>query len=205
MDFETTRLLKRGLPIYSTLAATLLLLTVATILRFGRDIFVPIALAVLLSFVLAPGVRALQRISVKQSVAVVIIVVLGFGAIGTLAVAVGSQIAGLGADLPRYQSTIRNKITNIGGKVAPGGTFTRAMEALDEIGAELQNLSQTQRMTASDGQRAPEIKPLQTCVCKGTSVNECAVTFQTAGGKPAEDLVACYSLKCTDVCEPPAN
>jgi predicted PurR-regulated permease PerM len=160
MDFETTRLLKRGLPIYSTLAATLLLLTVATILRFGRDIFVPIALAVLLSFVLAPGVRALQRISVKQSVAVVIIVVLGFGAIGTLAVAVGSQIAGLGADLPRYQSTIRNKITNIGGKVAPGGTFTRAMEALDEIGAELQNLSQTQRMTASDGQKAPEIKPL---------------------------------------------
>jgi predicted PurR-regulated permease PerM len=160
MDFETTRLLKRGLPIYTTLAATLLLLTVATILRFGRDIFVPIALAVLLSFVLAPGVRALQRIAVKQSIAVFIVVVLAFGAIGSLAVAVGSQIAGLGADLPRYQSTIRNKITNIGGKVTPGGTFTRAMEALDEIGAELQNLSQARSKTASDAQKLTEQKPL---------------------------------------------
>lgn len=160
MDFETTRLLKRGLPIYTTLAATLLLLTVATILRFGRDIFVPIALAVLLSFVLAPGVRALRRIAVKQSIAVFIVVVLAFGAIGSLAVAVGSQIAGLGADLPRYQSTIRNKITNIGGKVTPGGTFTRAMEALDEIGAELQNLSQARSKTSSDGRKAPEPKPL---------------------------------------------
>lgn len=159
MDFETTRLLKRGLPIYTALAATLLLLTVATILRFGRDIFVPIALAVLLSFVLAPGVRALQRIAVKQTIAVLIVVVLAFGAIATLAVAVGSQIAGLGADLPRYQSTIRNKITNIGGKVTPGGTFTRAMEALDEIGTELQNLSQSRKM-ANEGQKAAEPKAL---------------------------------------------
>ena len=104
MDFETTRLLKRGLPVYTALAATLLILTIAMILRLGRDIFVPIALAVLLSFVLAPGVRALQRIAVKQSLAVIIVVLLAFGAITGLAVAVGSQIAGLGADLPRYQA-----------------------------------------------------------------------------------------------------
>lgn len=164
MDFETTRLLKRGLPIYTALATTLLLLTIATILRLGRDIFVPIALAVLLSFVLAPGVRALQRIAVKQRLAVIIVVLIAFGAITGLAVAVGSQIAGLGADLPRYQETIRSKISNIGGKVAPSGTFTRAMEALDEIGTELQNLSRSRSPVAVNGEKIADQKPMPVIV-----------------------------------------
>ncbi|RYX90027.1 MAG: AI-2E family transporter [Bradyrhizobiaceae bacterium] len=164
MDFETTRLLKRGLPVYTALAATLLILTIAMILRLGRDIFVPIALAVLLSFVLAPGVRALQRIAVKQSLAVIIVVLLAFGAITGLAVAVGSQIAGLGADLPRYQETIRSKISNIGGKVAPSGTFTRAMEALDEIGTELQNLSRSRSPVATNGDKIADPKPMPVVV-----------------------------------------
>jgi predicted PurR-regulated permease PerM len=162
MDFETTRLLKRGLPIYTTLAATLLLLTIAMILRLGRDIFVPVALAVLLSFVLAPGVRGLQRLGVKQGVAVVIVVALAFGAIAALAVAAGSQIAGLGADLPRYQSTIRDKINTVGGQVTPGGTFARAVNAFESIGAELRNLSQSRG--AGIGAGNPEPKPMRVIV-----------------------------------------
>ena len=162
MDFETTRLLKRGLPIYTTLAATLLLLTIAMILRLGRDIFVPVALAVLLSFVLAPAVRGVQRLGVKQGVAVVIVVALAFGTIAALAVAAGSQIAGLGADLPRYQSTIREKINTVGGQVTPGGTFARAVNAFESIGAELRNLSQSRG--AGSGADNPEPKPMPVIV-----------------------------------------
>ena len=164
MDFETTRLLKRGLPIYTTLAATLLLLTIAMILRLGRDIFVPVALAILLSFVLAPAVRGLQRLAVKKSVAVVIVVVLAFGTIAALAVAAGSQIAGLGADLPRYQSTIRNKINDVGGRVTPGGTFARAMNAFESIGAELRNLSESRGAALGSGVGDREPKPMPVVV-----------------------------------------
>lgn len=142
MDFETTRLLKRGLPLYSMLAATLLLLVIATILRLGRDIFVPIALAVLLSFVLAPAVRGLQRMAVKQGLAVILVVVLAFSTIAGVAVIAGNQMAGLGADLPRYQSTIRDKIAGLSGSLTPGGTFKRAIEAFEEIGQEFRNLRQ---------------------------------------------------------------
>ena len=142
MDFETTRLLKRGLPLYSMLAATLLLLTIATILRLGRDIFVPIALAVLLSFVLAPAVRVLQRMAVKQGLAVIIVVLLAFSAIAGVAVIAGNQMAGLGGDLPRYQSTIRDKISGLSGSMTPGGSFKRAIDALEDIGQEVRNLTQ---------------------------------------------------------------
>lgn len=141
MDLEISRLLKRGLPVYTVLASALLLLTIATILKLGRDIFVPIALAVLLSFVLAPGVRALQRLAVKQGIAVILVVLVAFSAIGTLAVVAGSQMAGLGAELPRYQTTIRDKISTLSGTLTPGGAFTRAIDAFEDIGTELRDLS----------------------------------------------------------------
>jgi predicted PurR-regulated permease PerM len=133
MDLETTRLLKRGLPLYSTLAACLLVLTLGAILYLGREIFVPVALAVLLSFVLSPGVRVLQRLSVPQGVAVLITVLVAFGAIASLIGVIGGQLAGLGADLPRYQSTIKDKIDALGGKTGAGGTIGRALWAFESI------------------------------------------------------------------------
>ena len=100
MDLETARLLKRGLPLYTTLSACLLILTLGAILYFGREIFIPVALAVLLSFVLSPAVRALQRLSVPRGVAVLVTVLLAFGAIASLIGIIGGQLAGLGSDLP---------------------------------------------------------------------------------------------------------
>jgi predicted PurR-regulated permease PerM len=47
-------------------------------LYFGRELFVPISLAILLSFVLAPLVRALQRWRVPRGLAVVSVVLLAF-------------------------------------------------------------------------------------------------------------------------------
>jgi predicted PurR-regulated permease PerM len=47
-------------------------------LYFGRELFVPIALAILLSFVLAPLVRVLQRWRVPRGLSVVSVVLLAF-------------------------------------------------------------------------------------------------------------------------------
>ncbi|HEY7689664.1 MAG TPA: AI-2E family transporter [Dongiaceae bacterium] len=78
-------------------------------LYFGREILVPIALALLLSFVLSPGVRWLTRwvgrvASVLVMVAFAFIVILGIGAM------VGTQLGVLADNLPRYESTITGKI-----------------------------------------------------------------------------------------------
>ena len=47
-------------------------------LYLGREVFVPIALAVLLSFVLAPLVRLLQRCHVPRGLSVVSVVLIAF-------------------------------------------------------------------------------------------------------------------------------
>jgi predicted PurR-regulated permease PerM len=140
MDIETTRLLKRALPLFTGLAAVLLVLALGAILNLGRDIFVPVALAVVLSFVLAPAVRGLQRLGLPQGAAVMIVVLLAVGAFAGLALVVGGQLAALGADLPRYQGTIRDKLLALG-SAGSDGTFSRALKSLEEIGADLARVS----------------------------------------------------------------
>ncbi len=85
---------------------------VVAILYFAREILVPIALAVLLSFVLAPLVRALQRLRFPRTLAVI-------GAVGTafiitfsLATMVGVvEVNQLASDLPSYENTLSEKDT----------------------------------------------------------------------------------------------
>jgi predicted PurR-regulated permease PerM len=154
MDLETARLLKRGLPLYTTLSACLLILTLGAILYFGREIFIPVALAVLLSFVLSPAVRALQRLSVPRGAAVLVTVLIAFGAIASLIGVIGGQLAGLGSDLPKYQSTIRDKISSLGEKGAAGGPIGRAVGAFEAIEKDVQQqLGTKEGVSGSPGSR----------------------------------------------------
>ena len=106
-------------------------------LYFGREVLVPIALAVLMSFVLAPPVRLLQGWRVPRSVAVVFVVVVAFSAIFSLGGLMVVEVDQLASDLPRYQSTLREKIQSLRGATAVTGTLERASEVLQELNSEL--------------------------------------------------------------------
>ena len=99
-------------------AATLAALIVAT-LYFGREVFVPIALAILLSFVLAPLVRLLQDRRVPRAFSVVGVVLLAFAVIFGLGGVIATQINELAGDLPRYESNMREKINRCAGPRLP--------------------------------------------------------------------------------------
>ena len=90
-------------------------------LYFGRELFVPIELAVLLSFVLAPLVRVLQRWRVPRALSVVAVVLLTFLGIFALGGVIATQVAQLAGDLPRYEATMRDKIKSLRGKTATAG------------------------------------------------------------------------------------
>lgn len=79
-------------------------------LYFGSDIFIPIALSILLSFVLAPAVKILQRLGLGRIFPVLITVVFTLVVVGSLAAVIAGQARDLSADLPRYEGTVVNKI-----------------------------------------------------------------------------------------------
>lgn len=65
----------------SAVATAILAVIIVSMLYFGRDIFVPVALAILLSFVLGPLVGLLERVRVPRGLAVVSLVIIAFSLI----------------------------------------------------------------------------------------------------------------------------
>jgi predicted PurR-regulated permease PerM len=121
----------------SAVACALLAALFIAALYFGREIFVPIALAILLSFVLAPLVGLLQRVRIPRGFSVVSVVVLAFMVIFGLGTLIANQLSQLAGDLPVYQSTMREKIKSVRGATASSGTLERAADMLQELSKEL--------------------------------------------------------------------
>jgi predicted PurR-regulated permease PerM len=106
-------------------------------LYLGREVFVPVALAILFSFVLAPLVKLLQKIRLPRSIAVISVVICAFAIIAGLAMAMVGQATQLAGDLPIYQSTMREKIASLKGAGPGTGVLSRAADVLQELGKEL--------------------------------------------------------------------
>ena len=132
---------------------------IVTGLYFGREILVPVALAVLFSFVLAPFATRLQSLRVPRTLSVLIAVFVGFSIIFSLGGLMVSQANRLAEELPGYQQTLRDKIQGLRGVAASGsGTLERASKVLRELNTELQNPS---GRTGADGlRRQPLDKPI---------------------------------------------
>jgi predicted PurR-regulated permease PerM len=112
---------------------------VVAALYFAREILVPIALAVLLSFVLSPLVRALQRMKLPRSIAVLGAVCLAMAIALSLAAMVMIEVNQLANDLPRYQSTLGEKIHNLRDRVGSVGVLKNASSLLKDLDRELKS------------------------------------------------------------------
>ena len=133
---------------------------IVTGLYFAREVLVPVALAVLFSFVLAPFVIRLQSWRVPRRLSVLVAVFVGFSIIFSLGGLMVSQANRLAEELPGYQQTLRDKIQNLRGVAASGsGTLERASRVLRELDSELQNPARGQALV--DGlRRQPLDRPI---------------------------------------------
>lgn len=166
-DVLTKPLLKpwrqSGLPVAgSPLTAALFAVVLVACLYVGREVLVPIALAVLMSFVLAPLVRLLQGWRVPRGLAVIVVVLIAFAAISGLGGLMVSQVNQLASDLPRYQSTLRDKIQSLRGAAAGTGTLERASAVLQDLTTELDRPNRRSPLAAplADG-RPTSDRPIQ--------------------------------------------
>src|ERR1700751_2409628 len=134
----------------STVATAILAVIIIAMLYFGREIFVPIALAILLSFVLAPLVTMMQRIRVPRGLAVVRLAIFAFMLIFALGSLLATQLTQLARDLPRYQSTISEKIQSFRDTKAGRGPLERASDMLKDLGKEIDKPKDAASVRASN-------------------------------------------------------
>ena len=96
----------------------------------GREVFVPVALAILLSFVLAPLIRLLQKVHVPRALAVIGVVLVAFAGITALATVMATQVTQLAGDLPHVGHFAKHSL------VSPGGGASRSNREAAKEGTE---------------------------------------------------------------------
>lgn len=134
--------------------ATLVL--VVAILRIGQDVFLPVAFAVLLAFLLSPLVVRLTRWGLPRAMAIIMTVTIAFSVLGAIGWIVTSQAIGLARQLPDYEENIREKISALKKPHAPP-TVSRVAGMVDNLRRELQE-PETPKDTAPNG--TPAAKPV---------------------------------------------
>ena len=116
-------------------------------LYFARVMLVPLALAVLFTFVLAPLVSVLERIRFPRFFAVFLVVGITVTGIGVMGWTVGNQLIDVTNQLPSYKTNIKEKIDAIHNP--KNRRLDKAADAMKELGKEIANSPPAPTETAS--------------------------------------------------------
>ena len=101
------------LPGLSGLVTLLVCVVVVTVLYVAREVLIPITLAGLLAFILAPLVALLRQTHMGRAPAVILAVLLALGVIVSLSFIIVSQGIQVAGDIPRYTTTIEAKLSTL--------------------------------------------------------------------------------------------
>ena len=82
-------------------------------LYFGREVLIPITLAVLLSFLVEPVVEFLRRFKLGQIPSVIVAVLVALGFVLAVGALIGAQVTQLASSLPQYQVAIERKVVRL--------------------------------------------------------------------------------------------
>ena len=113
-------------------SSVIALLIAAAVLYFAKEVLVPLAMAILLSFVLAPAVRRLERWKLGRPLATLIVVFVGFAIIFAVGAFAATQAVSLAARLPEYRQNIVEKIRALR-HPKEESAIGRAAEALKDL------------------------------------------------------------------------
>jgi predicted PurR-regulated permease PerM len=131
-DVATSRLL-------SKLLAVIVTVVLITTLYLAKTVVLPLALALLLSFVLAPLVTGVERIRLPRLVAIPIVLLTTGAVLGAVGWTVLVQLIEVTGALPAYTNNIHDKLQSIHQSKTTG--FVRAQKELDNLSKQLGDLS----------------------------------------------------------------
>ena len=107
------------------------LLVAAAVLYLAREVLIPLALAILLSFLLAPVVRRLEQWRLGRVLATLAAVAIAVSALAVVGWVAANQALSLAAKLPEYRENITKKIRAV--RAQPEATLGKAAEAIKEL------------------------------------------------------------------------
>jgi predicted PurR-regulated permease PerM len=101
------------------------------VLKWAEPVLLPVAVALLLTFLLNPPVNSLQR-WIGRAAAVIVVVTLTFACLAGLGWILTRQVSGLAAELPSYRANIRLKVLDVR-RATRGGPVEQVQSTLQDI------------------------------------------------------------------------
>jgi predicted PurR-regulated permease PerM len=135
------------------LTGTVVGVVVITCLYWAQTVLVPVALAVFLTFLLAPLVSFLHRRRLGRVPSVVLVVLLAVLALSGVVWLVTTEVTGLAGDLPKYTENIKGKIRSLR-QVGQGDVAERLEKMIQDLAGEWK--SRPAPPVGDSGDRPPE-------------------------------------------------
>lgn len=132
---------------------------VVVVLYLAREVCIPLALAVLLSFMLRPVVNRLQGLGLRRVPAVLVVLALALAIAGSAGWLVANQLIGLADALPQYQATTHDKLQAFHAR--PGGLMDRLNRTLVSYSGELESIASQPSSRPAESQSAEPVAPLR--------------------------------------------
>ena len=125
----------------------------------GRAVFIPLALAILLAFILAPAIMFLRRWRFPYIVATVTVLLIFLGSLAGVGAVITGQVTNLVEELPKYERTLRDKISVLRSAGVGSRAMDRAGETLQQLRNDLEKPEQSRTTTpAPESRQAPQLK-----------------------------------------------
>ena len=131
-DLATARAISR-------LLAVIVTVVVITTLYLAKTVILPLALALLFTFVLAPLVTCLERIRLPRIVAIPIVILAAGAVLGAVGWTVFVQLVEVTDALPAYTTNIHDKLQAL--HASKTTSFVRAQQELDSLSEQIGDLS----------------------------------------------------------------
>jgi len=138
-----------------------ILIGVAVILYVGQEVFIPLALALLLTFTLAPIVSFLRKRRVPKIAAVLMAVASAFLVIAAFGFIVAGQVANLADNIPTYQRNIVAKVQALSHAGSGNGILEHVSKVVERIGSEMQDTAEESKEDAASQSTRRDPMPVE--------------------------------------------
>ncbi|WP_228152723.1 AI-2E family transporter [Acinetobacter indicus] len=114
-------------------------------LYFGQDVLIPLALAILLAFLLEPLVSRLKKWGLPQLPSIAIVMIFTISVLAGLGSYLGFQLKDLSQELPQYQDTIQQKLNTVKSLTSGPSAWDGAKTTFDTVENSFEGINQVEQ------------------------------------------------------------
>ncbi len=152
---------------------------VVAVLYFAREVFVPLALAALVAFVLAPAAQRLERLGMRRTPAALLVILCSLAGVAVVGWVLLGQVYNLAGEIPQYQQNMRSKIESL--HLDSADKLSSTIEMLNGLNKRIRSGTSVRRTSAARGSCTARGQP---CPCRPQPRTTRCQDSRRASGSP---------------------